>query len=369
MTKLIALAAAVAAASIAVLPGGVLRSSPGAASSTLVTQQAIEDFKAGFASASTASLVIQLQDTLRANPKDQHSYLLLGLAYEQRARETGDPSYYTKADGALRRAHSLDSGDSLVYSGLGSLALSRHRFRDALSLGERARALSPSTARNYGVIGDALVELGRYQEAFRAFDRMNDLRPSLASYARTSYARELLGRTGAAVRAMKLAADAAVGEAEPTAWVHVQLGKLHFNHGRYEAARHEYEIALQAFPGYAYAIDALAQAEAAEGRLGRAIGLEQRAVETIPLPQYVGFLGDLYRVTGRRQLAARQYGLIGAIEKLLQAAGVQTDLEIALFQADHRIDLRGALARARLAHEERLGRSLFIRSNAAKASE
>ena len=46
--------------------------------------------------------------------------------------------------------------------GLGSLALSRHRFREALAFGRRAQRVSPTTARTYGVIGDALLELGRY---------------------------------------------------------------------------------------------------------------------------------------------------------------------------------------------------------------
>src|SRR5207248_11785123 len=122
--------------------------------------------------ADTAALALQLQSQLETNPKDEHTWVRLGLAYQQRARETGDPSYYTKSDGALHRALALDDRDELVYSGLGSLALSRHRFREALALGEKAHTLNRYDARNYGVIGDALVELGRYREAFQNFDRM-----------------------------------------------------------------------------------------------------------------------------------------------------------------------------------------------------
>src|SRR5262249_2098613 len=192
--------------------------------SALAGSQGVQDFKAGFSlGGSTVSLVAELQSQLTVNARDEHSWVLLGLAYQQRARETGDPTYYVKSAGALRQARALDANDELVYSGLGSLALSRHRFRDALALGKHAQALNRYDARNYGVIGDALVELGRYEEAFRAFDRMNKLRPSLSSYARVSYGRELLGRTGAAIRAMKLAVDAATDTAEPTAWTHVQL--------------------------------------------------------------------------------------------------------------------------------------------------
>ena len=124
---------------------------------------------------------------------DVQSLALLGLAYQQRARETGDPAYYIKSEGVLQEALALEPDDLLATSGLGSLALARHDFAGALRLGERARSLSPDTARNYGVIGDALTELGRYKDAFAAFDEMVALKPGIASYARVSYARELRG--------------------------------------------------------------------------------------------------------------------------------------------------------------------------------
>jgi tetratricopeptide (TPR) repeat protein len=350
---LIALAALVAAGFVALF-GGAFQSAPSTPATALAGSQSVQDFKAGFSlGGSTVSLVAELQSQLVANGKNEHSWVLLGLAYQQRARETGDPSYYAKSAGALQQARALDARDELVYSGLGSLALSRHRFREALGLGRKAHALNPYDARNYGVIGDALVELGRYRGAFGAFDTMNRLRPSLSSYARVSYGRELIGRTGAAIRAMKLAVDAATDTAEPTAWTHVQLGKLYFNHGRYAAAAREYRIANTAFPGYAYGLDALAQAEAALGRYGRAIALEREAVALIPLPQYAGALGDLFRVTGRPALARRQYALIGAIERLLRANGVKTDLEIALFDVDHGMRLRHALELARIGRHDR----------------
>src|SRR5205814_3885706 len=179
-------------------------------------------------------------------------------------------------------ALALDSKDYLAVGGLGSLALSRHRFGDALALGEQARALNPYSARTYGVIGDALVELGRYPEAFRAFDTMSRLRPSLSSYARVSYGRELLGHTGNAIKAMRLAVDAATGTAEPTAWTHVQLGKLYFNHGRYALAQREYRLANTIFPNYAYGLDALAQVLAARGRYAQAIAAERPRVGLTP---------------------------------------------------------------------------------------
>ena len=356
MTRLrLALAAGAAAlTAAALLLGGILRESgsagtPGASSSA----PAAASLVAAPAAGDTAATVVALQEAVRARPDDVHALDLLGLAYQQRARETADPVYYTKSEGVLRRALRLAPDDLDATSGLGSLALSRHRFREALAFGRRAVALSPTTARGYGVVGDALVELGRYEEAFAAFDRMVSLKPSLSSYARVAYARELRGDVQGAEAAMLLALDAAIGQPEALAWTHVQLGKLLFSHGKTRAAERQFHAALLVFPGYVYAYDQLALVEAAHGRLSRAIALERRAADVVPLPQFVGTLRDLYELSHRPRQTRRQEGVIRAIERLLSANGVKTDLESALFDVDHGVRLAHALDLARRAHADR----------------
>ena len=329
----------------ALLLGGVLTDGSAQEAATVPVASAI--------TATGSALIPQLQQEVRANPTDVAGLGFLGLAYQQRARETGDPSYYTKSDGVLRRALRYSPDDLVATTGLGALALSRHRFRDALALGRRAVALSPSTARGYGVVGDALVELGRYREAFAAFDRMASLKPSLSSYARVSYARELLGDVPGAAKAMRLAIDAAAGQPEALAWSQTQLGKLFWSQGRARAAEREYRTALAARPGYVYAFDGLALVEAVRGRYLDAIAYERRATDTIPLPQFVASLGDLERLAGNGTAARRQYALIGAIQRLLRANGVRTDLETALFDVDHAVRLPHALSLARAAQAER----------------
>jgi tetratricopeptide (TPR) repeat protein len=303
-----------------------------------------------FPRADTASLVAQLQGSLRASPDDVHGLGLLGLAYQQRARETGDPAFYAKSSGVLRRALRLAPRDLLATSALGSLALSQHRFRRALALGERARGLSPATARSYGVIGDALVELGRYPEAFGSFETLARLKPGLPAYARIAYARELRGDVSGARSALLLALGAAVGEPEAIAWTQVQLAKLDLGHGRSGRAEREGRAARRAFPGYVFANDVLAQVAAARGRVADAIRLERSAADRIPLPQFVSLLGDLERAAGHALAARRQYATIGVIEKLLTANGVRTDLETALYDADHG---RASIALARKAQRLR----------------
>jgi tetratricopeptide (TPR) repeat protein len=330
---------------LTLLLGGVLRGSPTAQSAPLASTPP--------AAETTTAQVAKLQGELRANGDNVNALDALGLAYQQRARETGDPTYYTKSDEVLRRALRLAPRDLLATSGLGSLALSRHRFREALALGRRARAISPTTARNYGVIGDALVELGRYRTGFQAFDTMARLRPDVSSYSRVAHARVLIGDVRGAFSAWQLALDASLAQGETEAWTRVQISKTAFSVGRLGPALGQSHAALRAFPDYAPAYDALAWAEYGRGHLHAAIAAEQEAVDRIPLPQYVSMLGDLQRTAGETAEARRQYALIGVIQRLLVVNGVKTDLETALFDVDHGIRPRASLALARRAQRER----------------
>ena len=109
-----------------------------------------------------------------------------------------------------------------------SLAMRRRSGRSArwhspatsvvASYGRRAARIAPYSALHYGVIGDAMIELGRYEGAFAAFDRMVELRPSSSAYARVSYARELLGRPQEAEEAMRLRSRRQPGTRR-SAWV------------------------------------------------------------------------------------------------------------------------------------------------------
>ena len=110
----------------------------------------------------TESLIAGLQAAVKADPADASGYALLGDAYYQRARETGDPAYYSRAEGSFDAALSRDPNDLTATLGKGTLALARHDFRAGLGLAQRARRLAPDLVRPYAVLADAQIELGRY---------------------------------------------------------------------------------------------------------------------------------------------------------------------------------------------------------------
>jgi tetratricopeptide (TPR) repeat protein len=214
-----------------------------------------------------------------------------------------------------------------------ALAASRHDFRGALALAQQARFEAPDRLAPYPVLVDALVELGRYGAADRALQHYVDEKPSLGSYARVSYLRELHGDLRGAAEAMRLAVDAGGAAPENVAYVQSQVGALELQRGRPATAERAFRAAQDAQPLSAPAAAGLARVAAARGNLPLAIRRWRTLVARLPLPEYVIGLGEAELAAGSN--GARDLALVSAEERLLNAAGVNTDAELAVFEADH----------------------------------
>ena len=248
----------------------------------------------------TKAAIEGLLAKLRANPDDQKSRLLLAQAYMQEARVTGQHSYY---DGAamelLEQVLRAEPENFEALSCKASLCLTQHHFAQGLALAEQAQKLNPSSGFVYGLLTDANVEMGHYAEAIKMADRMNELRPDLASYARTSYLREIYGDMPGAIQAMDMAAKAGYIGLEQTEWTRVALAHLYEVSGDTAKARGYYQMALYARPGYAYALAGLGRMAAARHDYPRAIGLYQQARITVKDYAFADELTDLYRLNGQ----------------------------------------------------------------------
>jgi len=345
------LAAGIAAT--AGLFGGALAGGSGAqdaapARTADTAQVLLQRFSAG----DTAATIARLEQRVDAAPEDAEGLMLLGLAYQQRVRETGDPSMYPRSQEALERSLALVPDNDLALTGVATLAATRHRFQESQRLAQHALRLNPYSAEALGVLGDSLVELGRYDAAFATFDRMAATKPGLPSYARIAYARELKGRTGSAAAAMALAVRSAPATGEGGAWALVELGNLRFNSGRLRLAERAYDEALARFPDYHRARAGLARVKAARGRTDDAVALYRAALDAVPLPEYAGRLAETLAAAGREDEAREAYELVDVMQRLLEANGARTELETALVDLDRNADVADALARAREAYTQ-----------------
>src|SRR5262245_46671691 len=232
---------------------------------------------------------------LHARPKDPDVYAEMAAAYMEKARETSDGAFYGRAEAACQKSLELSPNNypalrllSWVYSG-------QHRFQDALVAARRALERDPKDPLNYGTLGDALLELGRYREGAEAIQKMADLRPDVSSYTRAAYVRELFGDMEGAIEIMGMAVRAASSrDFEQNAWCRVQLGHLFFNAGRLADSEAQYQAALQIFPGYHFAFTGLGRVRAAQQQFDEALVYFQKSVDLVPTYEAVFGLADLY---------------------------------------------------------------------------
>jgi tetratricopeptide (TPR) repeat protein len=294
-------------------------------------------------------LISLYQGQAAAHPRETSYLDSLADAYVEKARQNGDVTYYNLADAAISRALAIDPRDARALIYRGWVRLAWHQFGEAVTLAHQALAIDPTLSEGYGVLGDGLLELGRYDQVTSVYQQMVDLRPGLTSYNRASYIRWIHGDVRGALTLMAASISAGSAYPENVAWCQVQQGNTFFAIGDLRDAEVQYQAALHTFPGYLHALAGLATVRAAQGRMAEAIVLYHQALAVEPLPQYATALGDLELSLGRRADAEREFGLVEFVDRLYSLNHIQFGIDRAFFEADHDRNLPEAV---RLAHQE-----------------
>lgn len=245
-----------------------------------------------------------------AHPNDAATAARLADALLRQSRVASNPGLALRAEDVLKQALAREPEHYEALRAMGAVLLSQHRFREAIDVATHARRIDPSDAWNDGVIGDGHLELGEYDAAFAAFDRMMTRKPSAAAYARASYARELQGDLDGALRLMRMASDAtSADDAEGQAWHYAQVGDLLFQLGRLDDARTQYEHAEFVFAGHPFAAMGMAKVKTAQGDAAGALAIYESLMARAPSPFLAARMGELRDVLGRRDAARQAYAL------------------------------------------------------------
>lgn len=290
------------------------------------------------------------QQMLQRNPRDARTYYRLGDAYIQKARESGDVTYFDLAEQALRKALEIQPRYSDALRHLAFALYSRHDFEGAAREAERAITLNPTDSHAYGILGDAYLEVGKYDQAAETYQKMVQLGGGLYSYSRRSGLKSLRGDAEGAIEDLKRAIKEGRGSGQPresVAWAQWQLGSDYFALGNLPEAEAQYLEALKTYPNYYRASAGLAQVHAAQQKYPEAIELYQKAIAIIPLPEYATALGDVYTKIGRHEEAKKQYDLVEYIGYLNTLNKILYNRELAYFYADHDTKLKESLELAR----------------------
>jgi len=347
--RAVVLLAALAAAGVALFGSGPEPQAVRAAAIDVDLQTLVGEFATG----RSTTVVQGLERRAASRPHDAALRTSLGFGYLQLFRETARPVWLSRARDALARAASLGNGDdALTRLGLAQLAATQHRFREAEAHARRALRDAPGNAAALGVLGDALLELGRYSEAFAAYDRAASRGPSVGAYARVARARELLGRPDGALDALQLAVEAGSGIREQEAWALTRYSGVLLDQGRPDDARVALGRALALEPGFPHALAATARVDGAAGRHAAAARKLEDLLRRVPSAEYATELGDVYVALGSESQARRAYRLARAFERRLARSGVRTLLASASLDLELGVRLPSALARARQAYRE-----------------
>jgi tetratricopeptide (TPR) repeat protein len=299
------------------------------------------------------------EDRVRDDPRNHLNLTTLGGLYIRKAREDGDLAAYDKAESAFQRAVQSVPSHSPARLGLAVTASARHDFLRGLEIAEAVLRDNANDPGAKTIIADALLELGRYDEAIRAIrdlERQGPQPPPPAVLSRLARIAELRGDNDAAVRLLSQALEAQRGAhdfRQAAAWYSMRLGEIQFAQGRFDDAARSLESALADHPRYGAAMTILARVRVAQARTPDAIALLEKALTLHPDLSTLADLGDLYAQTGQD---FRAKVLFDSIEK---TAGdkPEYDREIALFWCNHDRELPKALERAKRDLERR--RDLF----------
>jgi tetratricopeptide (TPR) repeat protein len=289
---------------------------------------------------STASMKtdehISMYETLvKAQPEVLHYQNLLAGAYIQKVRESMDFSYLERASQILNSVLAADSKNYEAAKLRTEVALERHEFKKAAEYSLALTEWSPGDPWNLGTLGDAYTELGDYDKAADAYQKMVSLRPDLSSYNRAAWFRFIYNDPDNAVKIMKMAISAGSAMSENTAWCEVELGKILLKTGKVKEATEAYRAALRYFPNYHPALAGLAQTAAAEGDWKTAIASMKAAQASTPLPDYAAALYDYYTASGDTREAEKQKEMIFVIDRVGQAAQEKANRNLAIIYADH----------------------------------
>ncbi len=271
----------------------------------------------------TKAAIQGLINEINLHPENTKAKLQLALAYIQESRISGEHAYYDKTalqllDDVLKKEP--ENTDALCSKA--TVLLSQHHFADALPFAEQAMKLNPYNSGVYGIMTDAYVELGKYNDAVKMADKMVSVRPDLRSYSRVSYLREIYGDYNGAIEAMKLAVSAGYPGLEQTSWVRTCLGHLYEVTGDLQNAQMNYEITLIDRPDYAFALAGLGRVEKAKRNYSSAIQYFEKAKAQVKDFSFDEELTELYRFTNQPKKASEHaYETIAALTNMSDKNG------------------------------------------------
>ena len=254
--------------------------------------------------ATTQANVKKLRQELETKPEDARTLLMLAKEYMQEGRVTGDYSYYNKAALDIINMVLLKDPRNFEAICLKSMVfLSQHRFAEGKEVAMEAMKTNPYNSFVYGLLCDANVELGSYDDAVKMADKMVTIRPDIRSYSRVSYIREIFGDIPGSIEAIKMAVSAGYPGQEDTEWARMVLGHLYEDTNNLDKATEQYQTALRERPDYPFALAGMGRIAMYKKDYPGAIEYFEKARKIMTDVSFLEQLTVLYRLNNQTKEA------------------------------------------------------------------
>jgi tetratricopeptide (TPR) repeat protein len=143
--------------------------------------------------------IVYYQQLLKRSPRDARAYHGLGDALIRKAREIGDPAYFDRAEEALKKSLQIAPANAGAMRHLAYVFYSRHEFEPAASYARKAIQMDSNDSNAYGVLGDALLEVGKYAKADESYQKMILIDDSFYSRSRLAGLKSIRGDVEGAI--------------------------------------------------------------------------------------------------------------------------------------------------------------------------
>jgi len=280
-------------------------------------------------------------DRVARDPRDTTGAVKLAESSIQLARTTGDVTNYLRAEAATTMALAASPGYAPAVGLRATVLVALHRFPEARDIATGVLDGDPDDAVALGVLADASLELGDLATARRAIDHLSVVSGGAAADIRRARIAFIEGDVATAIPAARDAVDAALEEGavgSGLAFYDTTLGDLLAATGDGAGAITAYQAGLAVRPDWPAALAGLGRQAFAANDLDGAIADFDRAIATVPQPEWLARRGDLLAIRGGEGDAKRSADDLATVEAIAGLAGDAAnvyDRTLVLFLADH----------------------------------
>lgn len=280
-----------------------------------------------------------LQKSIEKNPDSPDTWISLGRLWARKARRTKDPGFWLNTEACAQMVFEREPKHRLARSLTGLVLLEKHAFADAKDIADQLLLEDHDDLEALGLKSDAELELGNFDAAVNAAQKMVDLKPNLASYARAAHLRWLQGDADAAKSIYRAAFDARdPRDPEPYAWILTEAAMIFWHQGDIEGADKGFDKALEVFSDEPAAMLGKSRVALAQGDAKRAIEFASRARTRSQGCEAAWVLVDAHKRAGNEKNAEE------AVQQLLDCGRKTDKRTLAAFFATNNRDFDDALA-------------------------